>query len=638
MPSRLLPITLTLCALVACTMARPLRAQQPAPDWSEDQIASYVSDITVNATNTLTVFETVRILDAGTQPLAIYRDFPTRYSDRFGNSYSVHLDVTSLERDGQPQAFHLRKLPNGFRIAMDKLQPGRSEHIYELSYSVDREIGLFPDHDELYWNVTGNGWTLPIQKVTAIVHLPRGIAQKAILLDAYTGRPGSADTSFTASADSQGNATFNATRPLAPHEGLTIVVRWPKGFVSAPTDEQQHRYFLEDNRPTIIGLVGLGIVLAFYLLSWFVAEWWRARRRVGPRHVPPRGLSPAVIRCFWRSQFDGKAMVANLVDLAVKKRLAILENGAGEYILGRNKPGPSALSDSGNRRSPAPPTADEKLILEKVFAISDTVGFERVYRKQLGATLEALRQRVRLRIGQIYFVANSGFAIPGLLISLAVVIRCGLSVQGAQENPLLVLSAVLLPWSLACISVGELAISAWRHAFLDSYHVPAARRQAVVISAIFISLLVGMIAGLWALESAASAIVVLFLAVFAVLNFLWLFLMKSPARSGRRLMDQIEAFRAFLSEDQNSRDARILIKITPDEFEKLLPYAIALNLEKAWGDRLASALAQTTRDGKSLYSPSWYSGAGWDPIAPSTFVTSLSNSFSSTIANSVSHR
>ena len=96
----------------------------------------------------------------------------------------------------------------------EAVPPG--EHTYELTYTVDREIGFFPDHDELYWNITGNGWIFPIEEASAVVHLPKGIAQEAILLDGYTGGQDSVGTDFTASADRQSNATFRTTRALAP--------------------------------------------------------------------------------------------------------------------------------------------------------------------------------------------------------------------------------------------------------------------------------------------------------------------------------------------------------------------------------------------------------------------------------------
>ena len=50
------------------------------------------------------------------------------------------------------------------------LNPG--EHTYSLRYRSDRQIGFFASRDELYWNVTGNGWAFPIDSASATVRLP----------------------------------------------------------------------------------------------------------------------------------------------------------------------------------------------------------------------------------------------------------------------------------------------------------------------------------------------------------------------------------------------------------------------------------------------------------------------------------
>jgi uncharacterized membrane protein len=100
-------------------------------------------------------------------------------------------------------------------------------------------------------------------------------------------------------------------------------------------------------------------------------------------------------------------------------------------------------------------------------------------------------------------------------------------------------------------------------------------------------------------------------------------------------MDQIEGFRMFLTTTgQDRRDMRTSLKSTPDLFEKLLPYAIAFNVEKVWGEKFASALAQTARGGGVNYSPDWYSGPNWNPVTASQFVTSLGTTFSSAISSS----
>ena len=38
------------------------------------------------------------------------------------------------------------------------------QHRYEITYRTTRQIGFFAEYDELYWNVTGNGWTFPIER------------------------------------------------------------------------------------------------------------------------------------------------------------------------------------------------------------------------------------------------------------------------------------------------------------------------------------------------------------------------------------------------------------------------------------------------------------------------------------------
>ena len=300
-----------------------------------------------------------------------------------------------------------------------------------------------------------------MQEASATVHLPQGIAREAILLDAYTGRQGSAETAYNASADNQGNATFRTTRALAPHESLTLVARWPKGFVSPPTDAQRHQYFLEDNQASLIGLLGLTVVLIYYALAWFVMGRDPARGEVIPRSEPPAGFSPAALRYIWCMAFDPKTLVANLVDLAVKKQFAILEDLFGSYILGRVKSSPPPTgAQVGSSDGPVPEiTADEKLVLEKLFSGGDTVRLEPAECALVGGSMEVLHHHLRCRLERVYFTANARYLIPGLLISLATVVRCGFAIQGVQKSLLLVVTIGLLPWSLGCLSLGELAIS-----------------------------------------------------------------------------------------------------------------------------------------------------------------------------------
>ena len=140
-------------------------------------------------------------------------------------------------------------------------------------------------------------------------------------------------------------------------------------------------------------------------------------------------------------------MVASLVNLAVKKQLAILENGSGDYILGRLKHNPQqpAAAPPGSSEGPSPEiTSDEKLVLAKLFAAGDTIQLEPANHALIGSAVEALHHHLRSKLEKVHFLANARYLIPGLLISYATVIRCGSSIQGEQRLVVLFLTIGLL--------------------------------------------------------------------------------------------------------------------------------------------------------------------------------------------------
>jgi uncharacterized membrane protein len=195
----------------------------------------------------------------------------------------------------------------------------------------------------------------------------------------------------------------------------------------------------------------------------------------------------------------------------------------------------------------------------------------------------------------------------------------------------------LLLWSLGCLTLAALAVAAWRNALSDPYHAPTARKRAIVISAICLLFFIGEVAGLGMVAWAASPGVVALLLLMVAINYLFYTNLKAPRRSGRALLDQIEDFRRFLATTEPApRGVRTPLKASSDLFERFLPYAMALNVEKVWGEQFAAALAQAAQ-GKT-YSPAWYSGPGWNPITASTFATSLASSLSSAISSSTKAR
>ena len=143
----------------------------------QERILSFDSHIDIMARGDVVVSETIRVVAAGKKiRRGIYRDFPTRYRNSLGSQVTVRFEVLEVLRDNRPEAYHTEQQSNGTRVYMGNkdvfLQPG--EYTYTFVYRTDRQIGFFEKFDELYWNVTGNGWDFVIEKARAVVQLPPG--------------------------------------------------------------------------------------------------------------------------------------------------------------------------------------------------------------------------------------------------------------------------------------------------------------------------------------------------------------------------------------------------------------------------------------------------------------------------------
>ena len=173
------------------------------PAAADERILDYHSDITIDADGSMVVDEIIEVRAEGRQiNRGIYRDFPTRYKDRFGNDYVVEFDVVSVRRDGVAEDWHSETMSNGVRVyagsANHTLKPG--DYVYSIRYRTSRQLGFFADHDELYWNVTGNGWGFPIDQASAVVKLP-GSPAGGISVEGYTGHFGASGGDYTSWVD-----------------------------------------------------------------------------------------------------------------------------------------------------------------------------------------------------------------------------------------------------------------------------------------------------------------------------------------------------------------------------------------------------------------------------------------------------
>lgn len=600
----------------------------PAPAQDEsggERILSMLSEVDIRPDSSLEVRETIRARAAGSEIRhGIYREFPTRYEGRGPDARVVPFEVVSVQRDGQPEPWHTAAATNGVRVYFgDKntlVDPG--EHVWVFTYQTDRQLGYFEDHDELYWNATGNGWVFPIDEVVARVTLP-GDSHGDVRLEGYTGPQGSRERAYSASwEEASRTATFRATRALGPGEGLTVVVMWPKGVVSEPTGAERLRWGISDHRASIAAVLGLIAVLGYYLVAW--ARVGRDPRRgvIVVTYDPPPGLSPAAMRYLTKAKFDPKAFAATLVQMAVKGHL-VIEETERSYTLHRSAPG----------REPLAP--EENKIAAKLFGGEQSVALSPANHARVGGAVSLLQSHLHTSIDKIYLLLNRGYLATGVGLSLLVVAGSVLLEPLPRAAIGGFLSFWLLGWSIGVAVLLVSVVRAWR-----GVATSGGSRLVAVPHAIFLTLFaipfVGaefVVLGILAWQGSVAA--AFFIPALAGVNALFHYLLKAPTASGRTILDRIEGFGCYLAATEADRINRMQgPQRTPALYEKLLPYAIALDLEERWSEQFADVLARAGEAGQA-WAPGWYNGGfgahGW---SPSSFAGSVGGALSGAVSSS----
>lgn len=340
------------------------------PALGQERVLEFHSEIHIGADGALNVTETIAVHAEGNEiRRGILRDFPTDYRDRLGARVKVPFEVLAVSRNGAPEPWRLETLSNGTRIRIGNaaVMLPRGRHEYRIAYRTSRQLGFFQKHDELYWNVNGNGWTFAMDRIAADVTLPAEVPADRIRVEAYTGPQGARGRDYVAETRA-GGASFHTTRALPAYQGLSIVVEFPKGVVREPSSLQRLRWWVGDNKPVLTGVGGFALLLAFLGWRWHLVGRDPRAGPAFPRYEAPPGMGPAEVRFIDRMQYDPQCFAAGLLGLGARGFLRIRDTGGsyelvrtgkdvdwlpGERTLAGLLPGPGKPVEIGKTHNPA---------------------------------------------------------------------------------------------------------------------------------------------------------------------------------------------------------------------------------------------------------------------------------------------
>ena len=519
-------------------------------------VEDFHADVHVRRSGVVEVVETLKVRFEGSYN-GIFRTIPIEYRTRANLNYTLGLEVLSVEDEaGQGLRYETSRERHYRKIKV--WVPGASDAVRTvvIRYRVDNALRFFQEDDqawdELYWNVTGDEWPVPIERASVSVRLPAQVT--GVRARGFTGGYGSTEESVEVGI-SDHVVNVRSMRGLGIHEGLTVAIAWDS-FITQPAGEYLIRRptlwdrilrFFRSNWPLLIPVV---VLFAMHRI-WSRHGRDPQRRTIAPMYEPPPGLTPSEVGTLVDNRTDLRDVTAILVDLAVRGYL-IIEETEEDKFLGLIKERDYVLELKKGGEDISGLKSHERKMLRAVFG-SPKAG-DRVHMSDLEnefyKDLPGIKDRIFSELMELKYYRSRPDRVLGLWVGIAV--ATGLLVGGG---------GVLI----------------------------AARFGMAPLTTVLAGVLTGAI----------------------VLGF-GIFM---PARTiaGTRALEAALGFEEFLQRVESDRFKKMITG--PEMFERYLPYAMALAVEKKW----AAAFADIYRE-----QPDWYRGTGHRGFHPTLFVGDLS--------------
>ncbi len=566
------------------------------PAAAEERINDYRINIHLQSSGILDVTEEMQITSEGLQIIhGIDRAIPLSFD---GHRSRSSLKVIEVERDGVGENFEVLETGPGaiIRIGSSDRTLSSGVHRYKIRYEIDRAISFSNEGSRFHWNANGTDGLFAIDALHVEITLPQGVTP--LSADVHTGFRG--QTGKDATSNIAGNiARFTTTRPYAPGENSTIDLRLPNGAIQPPDSEQLREWWYRDYGSAAFGaaIVIVAAIIAMLLVLLFGRN--PPAGIIVPRWTLPEGVSPGTVNYVVSRNFKTgfwQGLSASVVALAVKGQVVIDKTADGVGLRKTSKniddipPGEAAIlshiPDAGS------------LTLGKANAAETLT---------LGNHFESA---VTSEIGETYYRSNAGIAVCFYLAFwVAWLVYDQKYTIGSEYPPFVPLPLhfllSIIPWALFFKSVEE------------------ARKILFNGNAIWHKYLIVQVYFVLAVLSIYAAVEIMFVddptqrnsflvaCAVACITTLLSANIGRMSRAGRDLMDSIAGLERYLTLVEKDRLALTAAPdLSPAHYERLLPFAIALGVERAWNRQFEIAMAAASAAGHARdYDPTWCPGS-----------------------------
>lgn len=291
---------------------------------AEEKIDDFQVSAKINSDSSIEITEKIQYNFSGLQKHGIYRNVPVVY-DRNGTKYKLRVNNIKVLVDGLDAEYTTSNQNGNLQIKIGNAdQYITGVRLYVIKYNIKRAINFFDDHDEFYWNATGNLWQVPIAQSALTVSFPKNISESDLKKDCFAGPGGSIanclSSRYIFTQPSLTDSAIFVSDYLNPGSGLTAVISFPKGVINKPSLFLNIWYFLLDN---------FWIFLPFLVFVIMLYFWYERGRDPKPastiiaQYDVPDNLTSAEIGTILDNKADNLDISADIISLAVRGYIKI---------------------------------------------------------------------------------------------------------------------------------------------------------------------------------------------------------------------------------------------------------------------------------------------------------------------------
>ncbi len=279
-----------------------------------EYIQSFDATIELQEDSSFTVTEVIEYVFTEERH-GIFRYIPTIHPEPASSGLrELYLDVelTGVSMDGKTVPYEVTDGRSEFYVKIgDPDATINGTHTYTITYEITGGM-LYNPATELYWNVTGNDWEVPVRAATGRIVGPDGIF--AAERTCYRGVRGM--TGSCGSVKQEGKDIVFTSTQLEPGEGMTIAQGLNPAMVEKVVLERYKAFLLSI---IVVGVWLLGLII-------FVFRYTTAHstgRTIIPEYEPYPNVKPMYAGLLMDGKLDPRDIAACIVFLAEQGYLKI---------------------------------------------------------------------------------------------------------------------------------------------------------------------------------------------------------------------------------------------------------------------------------------------------------------------------